>query len=64
MLYAEHKAIVDIGTCEISEGTLPRKQARLVLVWAKLHRDDWIYLFPARLDKSSSSEAVPQTFDV
>ena len=46
--YAEHKAIVDIGTCEISEGTLPRKQEKLVLAWAELHRDEWISLAPTR----------------
>lgn len=38
--YAEHKAIVDIGACELSEGYLPRKQAKLVLAWAELHQDE------------------------
>ena len=38
--YAEHHATVDIRTCEISDGNLPRKQARLVSAWAELHRED------------------------
>lgn len=38
--YAEHRAIVDIGNREISEGSLPRKQARLVLAWAELHQEE------------------------
>ncbi len=38
--YAEHKTIVDIRTCEISEGTLPKKQSKLVLAWAALHEDE------------------------
>lgn len=38
--YAEHKAIVDIRRCEISEGILPKKQSKLVLAWAELHREE------------------------
>ena len=38
--YAEHKAIVDIGRCEISEGNIPKKQSKLVLAWAELHREE------------------------
>lgn len=35
--YAEFKARVDIRTCELIEGNLPRKQVKLVLAWAELH---------------------------
>ncbi len=35
--YGEHKAVVDILTCEIMEGSLPKKQTKLVLAWAELH---------------------------
>lgn len=38
--YAEHKANVDIRTCEMMEGDLPGKQAKLVLAWAELHQDE------------------------
>lgn len=38
--FTEHKAIVDIRTCEISDGTLPGKQTKLVLAWAELHQDE------------------------
>jgi hypothetical protein len=38
--YAEHKATVDIASCELLDGLLPRKQLKLVLAWAELHQDD------------------------
>lgn len=38
--YAEHKAIVDILTCELAEGELPKKQKKLVLAWAELHQEE------------------------
>lgn len=38
--YAEHKATVDIRTCEIREGALPNKQKKLVLAWAELHQEE------------------------
>ena len=38
--YAEHNAKVDIRTCEMMEGQLPRRQTKLVLAWAELHQED------------------------
>ena len=38
--YAEHKATVDIRTCEIIESDLPGKQTKLVLAWAELHQEE------------------------
>ena len=38
--YAEYRAVVDIKSCEISDGRLPRKQTKLVLAWAELHQDE------------------------
>ncbi len=38
--YAEHKATVDIHTCEILKGELPNKQRKLVLAWAELHKEE------------------------
>jgi hypothetical protein len=38
--YQNHKGIVNINTCEFSEGSLPRKQQKLVLAWAEIHKDD------------------------
>ena len=38
--YNEYRATVDIRTCEIQDGELPKKQARLVLAWAELHQDE------------------------
>jgi hypothetical protein len=38
--YQKTKAVLDIRKCEIIGGSLPRRQARLVLAWAELHRDE------------------------
>ena len=38
--YQEHKATVNIKTCEIQTGKLPAKQEKLVLAWAAIHQDD------------------------
>lgn len=38
--YQEFKATVDIETCEILEGNLPAKQAKLVLAWAEIHKEE------------------------
>ena len=42
MYYAKYKASVDIRTCEVIEGNLPKKQTKLVLAWAELHQEDLI----------------------
>jgi len=43
--YAEYKATVDICTSEIIQGDLPKKQSKLVLACAELHKEslmaDW-----------------------
>ncbi|MFI3222016.1 MAG: DUF4160 domain-containing protein [Methylococcaceae bacterium] len=36
----EYTATVDIRTCELIEGDLPRKQIKLVLAWAELHQEE------------------------
>ena len=38
--YAEYSAVVDIMTCEIIDGDLPRKQRHLVSAWAELHQEE------------------------
>ena len=38
--YAEHRASVDIRSCEVIEGDLPGKQTKLVLAWAELHQEE------------------------
>jgi Domain of unknown function (DUF4160) len=38
--YGEYKATVDIRTCEVIQGNLPKKQTKLVLAWAELHQDE------------------------
>ncbi len=38
--YGKHKAIIDINTCELTNGSLPKKQLKLVLAWAELRQED------------------------
>jgi hypothetical protein len=38
--YNEHRASVDIRTCEIIEGSLPIRQTKLTLAWAELHQEE------------------------
>ena len=38
--YNEYRATVDIRTCEIIEGNLPRRQEKLTLAWAELHQEE------------------------
>lgn len=38
--YSEYKATIDIRTCEVMQGFLPRKQTKLVLAWAELHQEE------------------------
>jgi hypothetical protein len=38
--YQDYKATIDIKTCEIIEGNLPRKKERLVLAWVEIHQED------------------------
>lgn len=40
--YQEFKTLVDIQSCEIMGGTLPRKQTRMVLAWVEIHQDELI----------------------
>ena len=37
--YNEFKASIDINSLEISEGSLPTKQAKMVLGWSALHQE-------------------------
>ena len=37
--YQENKAVIDIHTSEIIEGILPKRQIKLVLAWAELHKE-------------------------
>ena len=40
--YQDHKALININTLELMEGSLPKKQLRLVLAWAELHQEELI----------------------
>ena len=36
----EYKATVDIRTCEVLTGDLPKGKTKLVLAWAELHQEE------------------------
>ncbi len=38
--YNEYKAIVDINRCELTDGSLPNKQKKLVEAWTVLHQEE------------------------
>ena len=38
--YQDYKALIDINSCELSEGTLPPRQLKLVLAWAEIHKEE------------------------
>ena len=38
--YAEYRAKVDIHSCEVTDGSLPRRQERLVTAWVELHQEE------------------------
>jgi len=40
--YNEFKAILDIYSCEITEGNLPNRQAKLVQAWAEIHQEELV----------------------
>jgi hypothetical protein len=40
VVYAEHKALIDIKTFEVIKGTIPRRVLVLVLEWASEHREE------------------------
>jgi hypothetical protein len=44
--YQGYKAIIDINTCELSEGMLPARQLKLVVAWSEIHKEellaDWV----------------------
>lgn len=37
---SQTKAVIDINTCEVTEGNLPKKQLKLVLAWAELRKEE------------------------
>ena len=39
-VYQEFDAIIDIATCEIIKGDFPKKQQKMVLAWAEIHKDE------------------------
>ena len=38
--YSGNKALIDIQNCIVLKSALPKKQLKLVLAWAELHKDE------------------------
>lgn len=38
--YGDYSATIDIRSCDVLRGDLPRKQLRLVLAWTELHQEE------------------------
>ena len=38
--YGGNKALIDIQNCTVIKSSLPKKQLKLVLAWAELHKDE------------------------
>ena len=38
--YQDAKAVLDLNSCEITEGDFPRKQAKMLLAWAEIHHEE------------------------
>ena len=38
--YGGNKALIDIQNCTVIRSSLPKKQLKLVLAWAELHKDE------------------------
>lgn len=38
--FQDYKAIIDINSCEVIDSSLPKKQQKLVLAWAEIHKDE------------------------
>ena len=39
-IYAGSEAVFSIGTGELLDGKMPRRQARLVQAWIEIHQDE------------------------
>jgi len=40
--YQNFKAIIDIVSGEVTDGSLPTKQTKLVLAWTEIHKEELI----------------------
>ena len=38
--YQDYRATVDINNCEIIKSDFPTKQAKMVVAWAEMHKDE------------------------
>ncbi|MDY5910642.1 MAG: DUF4160 domain-containing protein [Inconstantimicrobium porci] len=50
---------MDINTCELIEGELPKKQLRLVLAWAELHNEELLANWRLAMDSELPFKIEP-----
>ncbi|MCL2342167.1 MAG: DUF4160 domain-containing protein [Firmicutes bacterium] len=51
--YAEKKCVIDINKCELLDGSMSKKQLKLILAWTEIHKEelmkDWNIAMQGRL---------------
>ena len=57
--YAEHEAVIAIGTLEVIEGGMPRRALALVLEWAQEHRGELAEDWDLCVQKQSPKKIAP-----
>ncbi len=38
--YQGTKGVININTCEMTEGNIPTRQARMVIAWIEIHKEE------------------------
>lgn len=57
--YANNKALIDIRNCTVLKSALPKKQLKLVLAWAELHKVELMHNWELAKDGEELSPIEP-----
>lgn len=57
--YGEYNCVVDINNCEIITGDFPKKQSKLVIAWAELHKESLLANWEIALKGGNPFEVRP-----
>lgn len=57
--YAGNKAIVDILNCAVLKSALPKKELKLVLAWAELHKSELMHNWQLAKDNEELIQIEP-----
>ena len=58
-VYAEHHARIEIETGNVLSGSLPKRQMKLVVAWAELHKEDLLANWQLAMNKEKLFEIEP-----